>query len=98
MSDGRIPDWLAERYKIQLRPYPETKPVAAKTELRLERVPSVLSRIGVAKATLYRWIDQGLFPAPVSIGPHTVAWDSRVIDSWIESVLAGKATEGRGDD
>jgi len=99
MTESGIPDWLSENYKKLLRPYPETKPVAVKSELRLERVPSVASRIGIAKSTLYRWVAQGRFPAPVYIGPHTVAWDSRVVDGWIESALAGNVPggfDGRG--
>ena len=55
---------------------------------RLERLPSVCTRIGVGRSTIYRWISSGKFPAPVRIGDHTAAWDARLIDRWIESHIA----------
>lgn len=55
---------------------------------RLERLPEVCSRVGVKKSTLYKWISERKFPAPVRIGDNTVAWDSRAVDRWILSRLA----------
>ena len=55
---------------------------------RLERLAAVCARIGVGRSTIYRWIGAGRFPAPVRIGPHTAAWDARLIDRWIEARIA----------
>jgi prophage regulatory protein len=42
---------------------------------RYLRRPAVQARYGdVATATLYQWMDRGLFPRPVRIGPRMVAW------------------------
>ncbi len=38
-----------------------------------------------SRRTYYRWISQGLFPAPISIGPNSVAWLESSIKEFIES-------------
>jgi len=47
----------------------------------LLRLPSILSRTGLGRSTLYRRIDSGLFPRPIRIGPRTVAWPETEIDA-----------------
>ena len=50
---------------------------------RLMRLPEVLKLTGLSRSTLYRKIKAGQFPAPVSLGPRSVAWrESEVLD-WI---------------
>ena len=53
---------------------------------RLIRLPEVLRLTGISKATIYRWIGMGTFPAPVNPGDsRMIAWKSDVIETWIES-------------
>lgn len=53
---------------------------------KMLRVREVLDRIGgVSRSTLYRWIDAGLFPRPVKIGPHAVAWRDSDVDKWMDA-------------
>lgn len=40
----------------------------------LLRLPQVLARIPVSRATWYAGVKAGRFPAPVSLGPRAVAW------------------------
>jgi prophage regulatory protein len=49
------------------------------------RLPAVLSRSGVRRATLYKLVREGSFPAPVRIAARAVAWRSDQVDDWIES-------------
>jgi len=53
----------------------------------------VCKRVGVAKSTLYRWIDSEHFPAPIKIGEHTVAWDSRTVDRWMLQLIEDSEAE-----
>jgi prophage regulatory protein len=49
---------------------------------RYLRRPAVQARYGhVATATLYGWMDRGLFPRPIRIGPRMVAWDEDDLDA-----------------
>jgi prophage regulatory protein len=56
----------------------------------LLRLPAVLSRVGVSKATLHRWMNAGMFPQSVALTPtrSTVAWSAAAVDAWIASKLA----------
>jgi prophage regulatory protein len=51
---------------------------------RLIRLPEVMSRVGLGRSTIYRWMSQGSFPKPVQLGGHAVAWSEEKIDEWIE--------------
>lgn len=55
-------------------------------EIKLLRKPAVLERTGMSDSTLYRKMDEGLFPRPVKLaGTRLVAWRSDDIAGWIES-------------
>lgn len=56
--------------------------------IRFERLPAVLARVGVKRSTLYRWISDKKFPAPIHIGENSVAWDSRTVDEWMRRRIA----------
>ncbi|WP_081613264.1 helix-turn-helix transcriptional regulator [Xanthomonas sp. SHU 199] len=51
--------------------------------LQVERLPSVLARVGRSRASLYRDIAEGRFPAPSKIGPRAIGWDPSTVDRWI---------------
>ncbi len=52
-------------------------------EPKIERLPSVLARVGRSRASLYRDIAAGQFPSPVKLGARAVGWDVRAVDRWI---------------
>ena len=43
----------------------------------------LLRRTGCRRSTIYAWIQRGLFPAPVRLGPRRVAWRKSEVDHWI---------------
>lgn len=53
--------------------------------IRIIRLSVVERKVGVKKATIYRWMKEGLFPRPVSIGRRAVGWLENEIDEWILS-------------
>ncbi|MEB1390403.1 AlpA family phage regulatory protein, partial [Xanthomonas campestris pv. campestris] len=54
----------------------------SENRLTVERLPSVLARVGRSRASLYRDIAAGQFPSPVKIGERAIGWDPRVVDNW----------------
>lgn len=64
---------------------------SAGAEPRLERLPSVLARTGLSRTSIWRRAGVD-FPAPIKLGPTTVAWVSAEIDRWINERIA----ESRG--
>jgi prophage regulatory protein len=48
------------------------------------RLADIEARCAVNRRTLYYWIERGIFPRPIRLGPRTVGWLDRDIDAWIE--------------
>jgi predicted DNA-binding transcriptional regulator AlpA len=46
------------------------------------------------RVTLSRWmaLDEDPFPRPLKLGPNTVAWDSRLVASWLSRRAKGGQT------
>ena len=57
------------------------------------RLPAVIARYGCSRATIYAWIAQGAFPAPVKLGPRLAAWRSEELALW-ESTRGPKPRPG----
>jgi prophage regulatory protein len=53
------------------------------------RLPAVLERVGLKRATIYKRIAAGTFPAPIQIGPRAVAWDEAALAAWQASLETG---------
>jgi prophage regulatory protein len=47
------------------------------------RRKDVQIRTGLARSTIYLYIQQGAFPKPVSLGPRAVAWLESEVSAWI---------------
>ena len=47
------------------------------------RRKDVQLRTGLARSTIYLYIQQGVFPKPVSLGRHAVAWLESEVSAWI---------------
>lgn len=47
------------------------------------RLPSVKSRTGLSRSTLYLRISQGQFPKPVNLGGRAVGWLESEIETWL---------------
>lgn len=39
----------------------------------------------VSDTTIWRWVQQGIFPSPRRVGPNRLGWLSNDIKDWIES-------------
>lgn len=49
----------------------------------LLRLPEVIQRTGLARASIYAAIKRGEFPKSIQLGPRAVAWPSEDIGAWI---------------
>lgn len=50
---------------------------------RILRLPEVISRVGLKRASIYSHMSQGSFPKPIALGPRAVGWVETEIDAWI---------------
>jgi prophage regulatory protein len=57
-------------------------------EGRFLRINDVVATIGVSRATIYRMIDAGSFPAPVRLTARSVGWWESAVSSWLNNRLS----------
>ena len=50
---------------------------------RLLRLPEVKTRVGMSRSTIYRYVNDGLFPRPRRLGLAAIAWNESDIVHWI---------------
>lgn len=51
----------------------------------LYRLPEVMARTGLARSTIYKWIELKQFPAPIKLGARVSAWKSSDLEKWLNS-------------
>jgi prophage regulatory protein len=49
------------------------------------RLPLVIERTGLSRSSIYAAMQNGDFPAHISLGARAVGWLSDDIDKWIQS-------------
>lgn len=49
------------------------------------RLPAVVAKTGLSRATVYRLQGAGLFPQAVRLGLRSVGWRTEDIDGWLAS-------------
>lgn len=63
----------------------------------LLKIAEVATKTKIGKSTIYRRIQDGSFPRPVSLGPGASRWIASEIDEWIRALPRageqGKAPE-----
>ncbi|WP_416173681.1 helix-turn-helix transcriptional regulator [Brevundimonas sp.] len=62
------------------------------TNLRFERLPTVVARTGMSRSWIYKEVAAGRFPKPYKIGGAS-GWSAVAIDHWIEGVTGGSVTQ-----
>lgn len=50
---------------------------------RILRLPEVMNRVGLRRASIYLHMNKGSFPKPISLGTRAVGWLESEIDGWI---------------
>lgn len=51
--------------------------------MRIIRLSEVLLFTGLARSTVYRYIEKGIFPKPVSLGDRAVGWVDEEVQAWV---------------
>ena len=63
--------------------------------IRFIRASEIAALLGVARSTIYGWVEAGRFPPPIHLGPRVVGWIRSEFDAWIHSRIA--ETRGGGE-
>lgn len=52
--------------------------------MRVLRLAEVREKTGLARSTIYKYIDMGMFPRPVYLGGRSVGWIDSEIHQWLQ--------------
>lgn len=58
-------------------------------QISILRIKDVISRTGLGRSTIYKYISIGKFPRPVRVGFRATGWKSTDIDGFITSLTVG---------
>ena len=61
------------------------------------RFPAVQQKVSLSRSTLYRKINAGEFPQPISLGPRAIGWIEGEIDNWIATCIDQTTSSIGGD-
>jgi prophage regulatory protein len=75
------------------RQAPQRTPQQEDSILRPARVAQ---RLGVARGTIYRWINEGHFPRPIKLGGGSVGWLASEVNQWITEQAAASRQSSQG--
>ena len=76
---------LEETAALGLHPVTSVNQQGTNMSKKILRLPSVLELTGVGRSTIYLWMQQGLFPRNVQLGPRVSGWREEDIEKWLES-------------
>lgn len=51
--------------------------------MRIIRLKEVIDSTGLGRSTIYKYIGEGTFPKPVSLGDRCVGWVASEVHGWI---------------
>lgn len=51
--------------------------------MRIIRLKEVIESTGQARSTVYKFISDGVFPKPISLGDRCVGWLESEVQDWI---------------
>ena len=52
--------------------------------MRVLRLAEVKAKTGLARSTLYKYVDAGTFPRPIYLGGRAVGWIDSEIYKWLQ--------------
>ena len=57
-------------------------------QAKILRRKDVESMVGLSRSTIYKLMNQGLFPKAIRLGPRAVGWRMSDIENWINQQAA----------
>lgn len=55
--------------------------------MRILRLNDVIEKTGLARSTIYKYVESGIFPKPISLGGRSVGWVDSEVHQWIINAI-----------
>lgn len=65
--------------------------MADRSTERLVRMPELLQRTTLSRATIYRRMARGEFPQSIAIGQNSAAWYASDVEKWLAAPMEWRA-------
>lgn len=62
--------------------------------MRIIRLKGVIDSTGLARSTIYKYLAEGTFPKPVSLGYRCVGWVESEVHGWILARISERDQAG----
>jgi prophage regulatory protein len=83
-SHNRLPQMIGpSAVDVRLLMVASQAPRPLLNPIYILRLPEVISRVGLKRASIYQYISQGLFPKQISLGERSVGWLEHEINEWL---------------
>ena len=63
---------------------------------KILRLPAVIDKTGLSRATIYLKISKKTFPSPISLGERSVGWLESEVEAWIQRQIDNSRSASRG--
>ncbi len=54
------------------------------------RLPQLKALTGLSRSSIYKYIQDGVFPRPIALGPRSVGWLDQEVEAWIAEKAASR--------
>ena len=71
---------------------PTLAPTETPPPIRILRLPEVMERVGLKRASIYQQMAEGSFPKQVSLGARAVGWVESEVDAWVVGRIVMRAS------
>jgi len=62
--------------------------------MKIIRLKGVIDSTGLARSTIYKYVSEGAFPKPISLGDRSVGWLESEVHNWILARVAERDMQG----
>ncbi len=56
-------------------------------QTKVLRLKSVMEMTGMSRSSIYLYVEKGIFPKPIRLGPRAVGWILDEVESWLKTRL-----------
>lgn len=61
--------------------------------MRILKLKEVMERTGLGRSSIYKFVAEGTFPKPISLGARAVGWVDGEVDEWVRLKIAERDDE-----
>jgi prophage regulatory protein len=57
------------------------------------RLPETIHRVRRSRSSIYSDVQRGVFPKPIKLGPRSIGWPEKEVDTILDARIAGESED-----